>query len=229
MTECIRDDMRDRLPDLLNERLDAATRAEVTRHVASCAACAAELELLRSMRSALAPAPRVDVRRIAAAVAVARGATPAAPDVRPLGTRRVASGSRRIGWRIAAAVVAAAVGLGAWAVTHRQPANTYAVVHQAPPHADSMPAAPTEAANPPAAPEHPAAVVKTPATTTSPAANPKMLASTGHHGLVMDGGVSDLSDGDVRLLLQSLDSLTAIPDAEPAAVSYPIDDDGGAR
>jgi hypothetical protein len=45
----------------------------------------------------------------------------------------------------------------------------------------------------------------------------------------MDGGVSDLSDGDVRLLLQSLDSLTAIPDAEPAAVSYPIDDDGGAR
>ncbi|HKV51622.1 MAG TPA: zf-HC2 domain-containing protein, partial [Gemmatimonadaceae bacterium] len=60
--------MRDLLPDLLNERLDAATRAEVARHVASCAECAAELELVRAMRSALAPAPRVDVARIAAAV-----------------------------------------------------------------------------------------------------------------------------------------------------------------
>ncbi|HEX6807774.1 MAG TPA: zf-HC2 domain-containing protein, partial [Gemmatimonadaceae bacterium] len=62
MTDCSRGDMRDLLPDLLHERLDAATRAEVTRHVASCAECRAEVELLRSMRSALAPAPRVDVR-----------------------------------------------------------------------------------------------------------------------------------------------------------------------
>jgi len=43
MTDCPRGDMRDLLPDLVHEQLDAATRAEVARHVASCRACAEEL------------------------------------------------------------------------------------------------------------------------------------------------------------------------------------------
>ena len=125
--------MRDRLPDLLNERLDAGERAEVARHVASCPDCAAELELLRSMRSALAPAPRVDVARIAAAVAAARGAAAAVPNVRPLATRASAADHRRTAWRIAAAFVVAALGVSVWAVTHRQPATMHVAVVQAPP------------------------------------------------------------------------------------------------
>jgi len=40
--------------------------------------------------------------------------------------------------------------------------------------------------------------------------------------------VKDLSDGDVRVLLQSLDSLSTVPDADPAPMSYQIDD-GGVR
>ena len=216
MTKCTRDDMRDLLPDLLNARLDAAPRAEVTRHVASCAECAAELELLRSMRSALAPAPRLDVARIAAAVAASRG-TPAASDVRPLATAQPPRAGRRIAWRIAAALVVAALGLLTWVQTEGGPP---AVVATAPPHhADSVPSAPAVVAARPDTPSHASATTATPAA-------PKMLAS---RGLVMDGGVTDLSDGDVRLLLQSLDSLTAIPDADPSPMSYQLDDDGGAR
>ena len=215
MTDCPRGDMRDLLPDLLHERLDAATRAEVARHVASCAECAAELELLRSMRSALSPAPRVDVRRIAAAVAAARGA-PAPPDVRPLATAPAPRAGRRIAWRIAAALVVAALGLLTWVQTEGGPP----VVATAPPHhADSVPSAPAVVAARPDTPSHASATTATPAA-------PTMLAS---RGLVMDGGVTDLSDGDVRLLLQSLDSLTAIPDADPSPMSYQLDDDGGTR
>lgn len=217
MTDCTRGEMRDLLPDLLHERLDATTRAEVTRHVASCAECQAELELLRSMRSALAPAQRVDARRIAAAVTASRGAT-AEPLVRALGAPRAAPARRRIAWRIAAAFVVAALGLTTWMLAHRSTSEPALVVANGPQHADSVPAAPHVVALEPSTPRHPNAV------TTSPAS--RMLAS---RGLVMDGGVTDLSDGDVRVLLQSLDSLTAIPDADPAPMSYQIDDDGGAR
>lgn len=223
MSECPRDDMRDRLPDLLNERLDAATRAEVARHVASCAECAAELELLRSMRSALAPAPRVDVRRIAAAVAASRGAGAREADVIPLGVRQPSRFDRRLAWRIAAAFAVAAIGLGTWTLTHRQraPEVVFGDHRPAPRRAQPVPAAPNFAAKQAAPASHPA-----PPTTTSSTA-PQTLAST--RGLVMDGGVTDLSDGDMKILLQSLDSLTAIPDADPAPMSYQLNDDGGAR
>jgi len=221
------DEMRDVLPDLLNERLDAVERAEVERHVASCPACAAELAMLRSMRSALAAAPRVDVARIAAAVHASRSASPAmrVPNVRPLAARRAAPANRRIAWRIAAAFVAAALGVGAWAVTHRQPVSVTVASNLTPPRpAQPVVSPPTVGATPPSTPRQKPA----PATKTPPNA-PQMLASTGHRGLVMDGGVNDLSDGDVKMLLQSLDSLTAIPDADPTPMSYQIDDDGGVR
>ena len=219
MTDCPRGDMRDLLPDLLHERLDAATRAEVARHVASCAACAEELELLRSMRRALSSAPHVDVARIAAAAAAPRGATPDAPNVRRLVVRTVRRADRRMAWRIAAAFVIAALGASGWVLVRGGPRTPALPVAAAPSHVDSAAAAPTVVAAQPHSPSHSRAVTTTPA-------QPKMLAST---GLVMDGGVKDLSDGDVRMLLQSLDSLSAMPDADPAPMSYQIDDDGGAR
>ncbi|HKV51785.1 MAG TPA: hypothetical protein VJO52_11340, partial [Gemmatimonadaceae bacterium] len=95
-------------------------------------------------------------------------------------------------------------------------------VAAAPAHVDSASPAPPVAATPTAPPRHPAA-------TAMPPNAPQMLASSGRHGLVMDGGVNDLSDGDVKVLLQSLDSLTAIPDADPAFMSYQIDDGGGVQ
>ncbi|HEY9514816.1 MAG TPA: zf-HC2 domain-containing protein, partial [Gemmatimonadaceae bacterium] len=71
--ECRRRDIRDSLPDLVHDQLDQATRAAVERHIAECGECAAELALLRSMRTALASVPVVNVARIADAVAKASG------------------------------------------------------------------------------------------------------------------------------------------------------------
>jgi len=62
MNDCQNAEMRDQLPDLLNERLDGSARAVVMAHVAACADCRDELELLRVARGTLLKAtPRVDL------------------------------------------------------------------------------------------------------------------------------------------------------------------------
>ncbi|MGH7719308.1 MAG: anti-sigma factor family protein, partial [Gemmatimonadaceae bacterium] len=73
MTDCSRADVRDLLPDLLHERLDPVTRAEVERHVSACADCAAEMRLLRGMRAALARTPVVNVQAIAERIRASGG------------------------------------------------------------------------------------------------------------------------------------------------------------
>lgn len=105
MTDCPSGEIRDLLPELVHDALDAARRAEVERHVAGCADCAAEVALLRSMRDALAGrTPAVNVARIVAAV---QGAKVSAP-------RLVSSPKRAFSmprhWRAAAAIIAVSVG-----------------------------------------------------------------------------------------------------------------------
>jgi anti-sigma factor RsiW len=68
MSDCPNVVMREHLPDLVNDRLAADARAKVEAHVASCAECRAELDLLRQVRAA-APSPRIDTARIAARIA----------------------------------------------------------------------------------------------------------------------------------------------------------------
>ena len=53
MSDCPNAEIRDLLPDLLHDRLDAPTRARVLAHVDGCADCRSELELLRSLRGSL--------------------------------------------------------------------------------------------------------------------------------------------------------------------------------
>ena len=52
MFDCANVEMRELLPELASGTLDAATRARVEQHVASCVECASELETLRLVRSA---------------------------------------------------------------------------------------------------------------------------------------------------------------------------------
>lgn len=68
MTECDNAEMRDLLPDLVNDALSSDERERVREHVASCGACSDEEILLRSMRAARPVAPRVDVARIVRAL-----------------------------------------------------------------------------------------------------------------------------------------------------------------
>lgn len=112
MIDCPNDEMRDRLPDLVHDQLSAAARAEVAAHVAACAACAAEVALLRQLCWTLRAAPAVDVPRIVAALP--------SPRRHVAGTARSAKPAwARFNWRIAAAVAALAVGGGSAAVWSR--------------------------------------------------------------------------------------------------------------
>lgn len=118
MIECPNEEMRDRLPDLANESLESGVRVLVVAHIAECAACAAEIEILRSTRLLLLTAtPRVNIASIVKALpsydSLAR------PDRRviPIQSARPAR-SRPWGssWRIAAAATFLAAGLGSYAV-----------------------------------------------------------------------------------------------------------------
>ena len=101
MTDCPRTDIRDALPDWVHGSLDDAATADVAEHLSTCATCAAEAQLLRSIRAVMPREPRIDVQRVAAAV-VERTSSP----------RR--SGHRGPGWRTAlgGVAVAASVALG---------------------------------------------------------------------------------------------------------------------
>src|SRR5687768_18590158 len=79
MTDCTNVLVRERLPELLHERLDAVARAEVQAHLGACAECAAELTLLREARRSMQRVPVVDVARIVAALP---GPAAAAPPLR---------------------------------------------------------------------------------------------------------------------------------------------------
>jgi anti-sigma factor RsiW len=99
MSDCQNVEVRDLLPELLHEALPAGRRALVEAHVADCADCAAELDVLRLVRattSALVTA-RLDVPGIVAALP------------RPAVARRRPAPSRTL-WRIAAAVTFVALG-----------------------------------------------------------------------------------------------------------------------
>lgn len=67
ISECGNAEMRDRLPDVLHDRLPAAQRAELQAHLNACAECRAELALLERVRSA-AGAVRIDTARIVASL-----------------------------------------------------------------------------------------------------------------------------------------------------------------
>jgi hypothetical protein len=98
--------MRDLLPDLLHDRLTTADRSRVGAHVAACADCGAELELLRAMRGTLRRTPAVDVASI----------------VRSLPAYEAPARHRaRGGWRAAAAIAAIAVGGTSVAIARHEP------------------------------------------------------------------------------------------------------------
>lgn len=112
MNDCPKAELRDRLPDLLHERLDAFARAAVVSHLDECVLCREELELLRGLRGMMVTQGRAVVPRIDVAAIVR---TLPAPSVqRPAATRRP---NRFSDWRIAAAItmlLAAGTSVGAY-------------------------------------------------------------------------------------------------------------------
>ena len=104
MRDCPNGEMRDRLPELMHNRLEGESLRAVLTHVAGCAECRAELALLEQLR-AVPVAPHVEVSRIVAAL----------PRYRPVPAwrRAMASGQLR------AAAAAIVLVLGGYSVIQR--------------------------------------------------------------------------------------------------------------
>ncbi|MGI9078056.1 MAG: zf-HC2 domain-containing protein [Gemmatimonadaceae bacterium] len=195
MTDCPRADIRDILPDWVHGTLDTASAALVSAHVAQCADCAAEADMLRVARAALARAPRVDTERIAAAVNAARSQP---REIRPR-------------WPAVAVILAVAAGIAvvmfggaAERDTARMTAATDSGVSIAAP-------APTGRQTPQLA------ELDT-ADSADATGRPKSALPGGQPQMVMGGGIADLEDRDLEALLGTLDRVDAIPRAVPEPV-----------
>lgn len=195
MTDCPNAEMRDRLPDLLHERLDASARAAVMAHVAECADCRTELALLREARVALSTGVRnVDV------AAIAREVFERARAPRVVHTAR----SRWLDWRLAASIVILAIGAGSFVVMRNRGDN--APEHVAPVAVRSP--VPEAKGNVATAPESVATISPTVAT---PSAE-----------LSAASDVSDLSDNQLRALVDDLQTLDALPSPDPEPVTVRV-------
>src|ERR1043166_3960662 len=102
MTDCTNLEMRDRLPELVNGKLDAPLLVDVRTHVTGCVDCQAEVKVLERARGVIILAtPRIDAARIVASL-------PGAP----------ASRRPSFNWRIAASILVLAVGGGSAALMY---------------------------------------------------------------------------------------------------------------
>lgn len=209
MNDCPNAAVRDLLPDLVHNRLDAVTRAMVEAHVEGCADCKAEVELLHSLRASFRRVPQLDLVAIAAAIPAYR-----APVRRSW-----------VGWRTAAAITVLVGGASSVAVLQQRSVT---------PRVDTVAAGPARVSNAPVPAQTPVtapgtvpvaataqtAVRESPAPVASPAivapAPPERVAdSRTERELAMGGGsLSDLNDRELASLLKDIDSLDAVPSVE---------------
>jgi len=200
MNDCVNAEMRDRLPDLLNDRLPASEQAEVVAHVAACADCREELELLRAIRSMLlAPALRVDVARVVSALPE----PPSQATKRP--TRRTWAD-----WRIAAAVTVLAVGGSSVALINRGP-------RVSPTKVDVVQVPVTDT---PSASRGRSVAAATKGTQARVASDTSQVDDGG--GLGMSDHLSDLDDAQLQALINEIEDMKAVPITEPEPVSIRV-------
>ena len=212
MNDCQNAEMRDQLPDLLNERLDGAARAVVMAHVDACADCRDELELLRVARGTLLKAtPRVDLNFVIEAL--------------PLATRRtrVTPISRRpmwADWRIAAAAVLLVAGGSSYTLLGR---HAGIGMHDSLVAQVQQPVAETSGAKPQPAEGAAAVPAPTPQTETVVAdGTPETSESSG----LGASHLGDLNETQLKALLTEIDQLQPTPITEPVPVVIRVDTKG---
>jgi anti-sigma factor RsiW len=199
MTDCPNVEMRDRLPDLLHDRLDVSTRATVVAHVGECADCRAELALLRQMRVSLSSGVIAVDTRVIARTVVARTISTS-----PSSAARI----RWTDWRLAAAVAVILVGGGSLLRVYARRA----------PNADAGTRSVASSVSTPRVTTPPAsAAIPAPPRVTDGLEMPKSRME-----LAATGDVSDLSDSELKTLLGDLDTIEAVPPTEPEPVSVRV-------
>jgi hypothetical protein len=203
MNDCPNADIRDQLPDLLHDRLDASVRAAVMAHVDACVDCRAELDVLRGIHATLvAQTPRVDINRVLQALP-----TRVLQPVRAAPRRRIWSD-----WRIAAAVTVLAVGSGSFAVLRQSAIPTSAdTAFVSPSATDSSPSPETRPG---------ASGIARPGSS-SPQST--VAAADDQNGLATTSRLTDLNERQLQALLDQIDQLQAVPITEPEPVTIRID------
>jgi anti-sigma factor RsiW len=211
MNDCQNAEMRDQLPDLLHERLDAAARAAVTAHVDGCADCRAELALLRAAHAALIKAtPRVDLNFIIEAI------PKAAPRAR---TMPVSGRPLWADWRIAAAAVFLVAGASSYSLLGRPSGIVVrdSLVAQVTPTTPDSPAAR------PQRPDSSAVVPSSAPQRETIAEGPVDANETSGLGTSRLG---DLNEKQLKALLTEIDQLSPTPITEPDPVTLRVDSKG---
>jgi len=212
MNDCQNAEMRDQLPDLLHERLDATARATVTAHVAACADCRDELELLRVARGTLLKAtPRVDLNFIIEAIphATPRTLTP-----------KIARRPMWADWRIAAAGVLMVAGASSYSLLGR---------HGGAAVRDSLGAqVATVASGVPSVRPQP---MDSAATAHAPTPRPEQVVAEGSPEAGESSGLgtsrlADLDEKQLKALLTEIDQLQPTPITEPDPVTLRVDTKG---
>lgn len=193
MRDCADVTMRERLPDLIQDRLPVALRAEVHAHLNTCADCRAELTILQRVR-ATAVAPPVDTARIVAALPSYRAAAP---------WRRMA---RSPVLRVAAAIVLVAG--GALLLTDRQPGVEPPIVSR-----------PVAAAQVPDSQQSPTDTARN-------AAEPRSPVQEAAAELAVGEMFDDLTDSELRTLLEALGTLQAVIPIETEVVAPAVNREG---
>lgn len=244
MPDCSRDDIRDLLPELLHDQLDAEERACVEDHLAECVDCAAELGLLQSFRASAFPAPALDIERVAAAVreSMTQGASGSDGEVIPIADARrerariaanagTARSARRAGrrgatswiathWRVAAAIAVMAAGSGGYLLSRGGSAPRSSAESAETIAAAGAPQSSADAA----APKREAKSIARAADTSAELAlaAPSTLADVegdandlAESTMMAGYNLSELSESDMEALLQSVDDLDALPELEP--------------
>ncbi|HSJ63814.1 MAG TPA: zf-HC2 domain-containing protein [Gemmatimonadaceae bacterium] len=194
MTDCPNADIRDRLPDWVNESLGVGDATDVEAHLARCPACTAEARLLRALRDALRAEPEIDLGRIGSAVVA-----------RTLGSA-VRTEPRR-GWRPLLGGLAIAASLVLGMVLLRE-------ASEPPPVASSpMAAVAPDSARPGPATVH-APDDSAPPRDAAGITEPTLRLAEA--GLSVGGALADLGDEQLEAFLRRLDAMDALPPTSPA-------------
>ncbi len=220
MIECMNDDVRDALPDLIHGRLSSLDRATLTDHVEGCSACSDELTLLREIRATAPLAPAIDIERVVAAL-------PAPSAVHTLALQAAGAFSRetpvrdsfadpyfggRVRWAVAAGVLVAAVGFSV-VIGNREGGIRDRFVARVPVG---------DGTSEPAALLSPGALPSAVASARSSAESQVAVRPIGPAAavaLTLVGGVNELSDAHIERLLSEMDEMEGIPPSEPESAT----------
>jgi anti-sigma factor RsiW len=205
MTDCTRTDIRDALPDWVNGSVDEAAAAEVGEHLTMCAACGAEVELLRAMRGVMVSAPDIDVHRVAETV-LQRTMPSRAPAHRPSRWPAVLGGL----------AVAASVAIGMLLIQRTDPeSGSPPLVAQI--RGDPAPQTTDRAAEPDDSSEGAERSERdSPAARQSADAPIEPAMRLAASEMRVSGGLGDLDVDELEALLRRLDAIEALPQTSPA-------------